>query len=165
MLPSLAPGESQSFSEPYSSLRPADDFWRGGPGFNAFVFDAPERWFERQRLHRHGVHSLKSYTANKANEQLGRQGSFWQDESYDHWVRDIDELERIVNYIRANAVRAGLCDSPRGFHRRSADTSRMARNARLSLSATAALTTTDGSAQLGCSRHCANLRACRDDFA
>jgi REP element-mobilizing transposase RayT len=50
------------------------------------------------------MHSLKSYTANRANELLERQGIFWQDESYDHWVRDIDELERIVNYIRANAV-------------------------------------------------------------
>jgi putative transposase len=58
------------------------------------------------------MHSLKSYTANIANELLGRQGTFWQDESYDHWVRDIDELERIVKYIRANPVKAGLCEKP-----------------------------------------------------
>jgi putative transposase len=58
------------------------------------------------------MHSLKSYTANKANEALNRTGPFWQHESYDHWVRDLDELERIVNYIRANPVRAGLCDKP-----------------------------------------------------
>jgi putative transposase len=58
------------------------------------------------------MHSLKSYTANKANELLGREGSFWQRESYDHWVRDLDELERIVDYIRANPVRAGLCKKP-----------------------------------------------------
>jgi hypothetical protein len=37
----LAPGESQSFSEPYSLAPAGDDFWRGGPGFRAFVFDAP----------------------------------------------------------------------------------------------------------------------------
>jgi putative transposase len=56
------------------------------------------------------MHSLKSYTANKANELLGRQGPFWQHESYDHWVRDLDELDRIVEYIRANPVRARLCE-------------------------------------------------------
>jgi putative DNA methylase len=58
------------------------------------------------------MHSLKSYTANCANQILGRTGRFWQHESYDHWVRDLDELERIVDYIRANPVRAGLCKTP-----------------------------------------------------
>lgn len=54
------------------------------------------------------MHSLKSYTANRANEILRRSGKFWQAESYDHWVRDDDELERIVNYIRGNPVSARL---------------------------------------------------------
>jgi putative DNA methylase len=58
------------------------------------------------------MHSLKSYTANRANEVLGRRGQFWQHESYDHWVRDLEELERIVNYIRRNPVEAGLCGVP-----------------------------------------------------
>ncbi|HTN77601.1 MAG TPA: transposase [Pirellulaceae bacterium] len=59
------------------------------------------------------MHSLKSFTANRANELLGRTGRFWQKESYDHWVRDTEELERIANYIAANPVNAGLCSSPR----------------------------------------------------
>ena len=54
------------------------------------------------------MHSLKSYTANEANKVLKRTGSFWQCESYDHWVRDDSELERIVNYIRGNPVSATL---------------------------------------------------------
>ena len=54
------------------------------------------------------MHSLKSYTANRANEILARPGQFWQHESYDHWVRDANELNRIVRYIVANPVRAGL---------------------------------------------------------
>jgi putative DNA methylase len=58
------------------------------------------------------MHSLKSYTANQANRILGRSGAFWQQESYDHWVRDDDELERIVNYILANPVKAGLVKEP-----------------------------------------------------
>jgi REP element-mobilizing transposase RayT len=58
------------------------------------------------------MHSLKSYTANRANEILRRSGEFWQRESYDHWIRDLDELERIVQYIAANPVKAGLCSKP-----------------------------------------------------
>jgi putative DNA methylase len=54
------------------------------------------------------MHSLKSYSAHEANRVLGRSGSFWQHESYDHWVRDEEELERIVEYIAANPVKAGL---------------------------------------------------------
>lgn len=62
------------------------------------------------------MHSLKSYTAHRANEILGRSGGFWQHESYDHWVRDEGELERIVEYIGANAVNAGLADRPQGWY-------------------------------------------------
>jgi putative DNA methylase len=58
------------------------------------------------------MHSLKSYTANEANRCLGRVGQFWQHESYDHWVRDEDELERIVAYINNNPVKAGLVQQP-----------------------------------------------------
>ena len=58
------------------------------------------------------MHSLKSYTANRANAILGREGRFWQRESYDHWIRDIEELERIVEYVRTNPVAAGLCHAP-----------------------------------------------------
>lgn len=54
------------------------------------------------------MHSLKSYTSKQANKLLGRSGTFWQDESYDHWVRDNEELERIVEYIALNPVKAGL---------------------------------------------------------
>ena len=58
------------------------------------------------------MHSLKSYTANEANKILKRTGQLWQHESYDHWVRDEDELERIVRYIVWNPVKAGLVEKP-----------------------------------------------------
>jgi REP element-mobilizing transposase RayT len=54
------------------------------------------------------MHSLKRYTAQKANLVLGRTGPFWQDESYDHVVRDQEELQRIVHYVLENPVKAGL---------------------------------------------------------
>ena len=55
---------------------------------------------------------LKGTTARRANQILGRTGQpFWQDESYDHWARNGDELNRIVRYIENNPVAAGLTDS------------------------------------------------------
>jgi len=53
-------------------------------------------------------HSLKRHTARKSNDVLGRSGAFWQDESYDHIVRDQAELERIVKYVLYNPVKARL---------------------------------------------------------
>jgi hypothetical protein len=39
---------------------------------------------------------------------LGRTGeAFWQDESFDHRVRDEVELDRIVRYVDQNPVSAG----------------------------------------------------------
>lgn len=61
------------------------------------------------------MHSLKSYTATHANRVLARTGPFWQRESYDHWVRDEEELERIVLYIRGNPVKAGLVREPQDW--------------------------------------------------
>jgi REP-associated tyrosine transposase len=61
------------------------------------------------------MHSLKRYTAGQANSMLGLQGSFWQQESYDHWVRDGDELERIIEYIEENPVKAKLVREPQDW--------------------------------------------------
>ncbi len=59
------------------------------------------------------MQSLKRHTARQANLILGREGAFWQDESYDHVIRDGEEYIRIINYILENPVKAGLvsrCD-------------------------------------------------------
>lgn len=37
-------------------------------------------------------------------------GAFWQDESFDHFPRDADAVERFVRYIEGNPVAAGLCE-------------------------------------------------------
>ncbi len=44
----------------------------------------------------------KGFTARRINRMLGREGSVWQEESYDRLVRDSLELERIGRYIRNN---------------------------------------------------------------
>lgn len=54
------------------------------------------------------IHSINRHTAYECNKRLGKNGEFWQHESYDHWVRDGDELERIIEYVEANPVKAGL---------------------------------------------------------
>jgi putative transposase len=54
------------------------------------------------------LHLLKGRTARYANQRLVRSGKFWQDESYDHFVRDETEFERILWYIVNNPVKAGL---------------------------------------------------------
>ncbi len=53
--------------------------------------------------------SLKGITAKRANAMLGLMGTaFWQEESYDHVVRNEREFESIRRYIEQNPVRAGL---------------------------------------------------------
>jgi REP element-mobilizing transposase RayT len=53
--------------------------------------------------------SLKGITARRANALLGLTGKpFWQEESYDHTVRNEREFERIRAYIEENPVRSGL---------------------------------------------------------
>jgi REP element-mobilizing transposase RayT len=60
--------------------------------------------------------TLKWFTARAGNRILGATGQpFWQDESYDRWVRDEAEFDRIASYIERNPVNAGLCASPEEF--------------------------------------------------
>lgn len=51
--------------------------------------------------------SIKKFTARKANIILGLSGAFWQDESYDHVVRE-NELTAAIHYVLNNPVKAGL---------------------------------------------------------
>jgi type I restriction enzyme R subunit len=58
------------------------------------------------------TYSLNRFTATACNRLLNQRGPFWEHESYDHWVRDQDELDRITAYIEANPVKAGLVKTP-----------------------------------------------------
>ncbi len=57
------------------------------------------------------MHALKSYTANTANRILDRKGQFWQHESYDHVIRNEEELLHYRSYVLNNPVNAKLVDS------------------------------------------------------
>ncbi len=54
----------------------------------------------------------KSFTAHEANRILGRRGGFWQEESFDHLIRNRESFERFVAYVEGNPVAAGLCTRP-----------------------------------------------------
>jgi len=54
--------------------------------------------------------SLKGSTARRCNQLLQRHGTFWQQEYYDHSIRDDHEWQRTVEYIVYNPVAAGLVD-------------------------------------------------------
>jgi putative DNA methylase len=66
------------------------------------------------------LHSWKSFTANKANVLLKRQGVFWQEEYFDRLIRDQKHFETTIYYIENNPVVAGLCQSPTDWHYSSA---------------------------------------------
>src|SRR5215469_9042726 len=68
---------------------------------------------------------LKWSTERRANRILERTGlPFWQDESFDHWIRDEQDFERLVEYVVWNPVAAGLVDSARQWRWSSANGSR-----------------------------------------
>jgi putative DNA methylase len=57
--------------------------------------------------------AVKGYTAREANRLLDREGKhFWQDESFDHWIRSEAEFVKTVRYIERNPVTAGLVSRP-----------------------------------------------------
>jgi REP element-mobilizing transposase RayT len=54
--------------------------------------------------------ALKGFTGKQANKILKRSGPFWQDESYDQWIRDRYHLSSAVRYVELNPVKAGFVD-------------------------------------------------------
>ena len=59
--------------------------------------------------------ALKGFTGHCANGLLGLHGRFWQEESYDHLVRNDDEFDRVRRYIENNPVVAGLATTPEEY--------------------------------------------------
>jgi putative transposase len=57
--------------------------------------------------------NIKGASGRSANAILNRRGkTFWQEESYDHWVRSDRERASIIRYIHHNPVSAGLVNEP-----------------------------------------------------
>jgi REP element-mobilizing transposase RayT len=52
--------------------------------------------------------SWKKFSARQINGVLNERGTLWQEETYDHIVRDTEQLESYRQYIAANPVKARL---------------------------------------------------------
>jgi putative transposase len=62
------------------------------------------------------LHVLKGVTARRGNRLLSRTGlPFWQDETFDHWVRHVGQLLKIRNYIVNDPVKCGLVSRPQDY--------------------------------------------------
>jgi REP element-mobilizing transposase RayT len=57
------------------------------------------------------MQSIKRISARKCNLELNLTGNFWQDESYDRWIRDEKELYYVIRYVLLNPVTAGFEDN------------------------------------------------------
>ena len=58
------------------------------------------------------LYDLKHASSRLVNRALGRRGTLWQNESFDHLVRNAESLERFRGYILRNPSEAGLRDWP-----------------------------------------------------
>jgi REP element-mobilizing transposase RayT len=89
------------------------------PSHYHWLFRPLESWVDgladprtpRERI----TYSVNRFSATRGNRLMQRIGPFWLGESYDHWVQDVDELERIIGYIEVNPVKAGLTQRPEEF--------------------------------------------------
>ena len=63
------------------------------------------------------LQSTKRYSATRINQILNRSGRLWQPGSFDHIVRDRDELSKIREYIQENGVNAGLSPDDYFYYR------------------------------------------------
>ena len=67
------------------------------------------RWWSLAEI----VKGIKSVTARKINQHRRRKGgSIWQDEYYDHVIRDQADFAAELNYLLQNPVKQGLAQPP-----------------------------------------------------
>ena len=67
------------------------------------------------------LHSWKSFTSHEINKRLPiKVVPLWQGESYEHLIRDDEDLHRCCNYTLTNPVNARLCARPEDWQRSSA---------------------------------------------
>lgn len=61
---------------------------------------------------------IKGVSACEINLKREARGAIWQDESFDHIIRNPREFQEKCQYIRDNPARAGLCDAGGGYEAR-----------------------------------------------
>ena len=57
------------------------------------------------------VQAWKSFSAKRANKLLNRSGPFWHKDYFDRFIRDEGHLQRTIEYVENNPVKAGLAST------------------------------------------------------
>ena len=58
------------------------------------------------------VRDWKGYTAHRINRLLGTNGTLWQADYWDRYIRDEEHFRKAIRYIEANPVKAALVHAP-----------------------------------------------------
>ncbi len=58
------------------------------------------------------LRTIKGVSARRINQLSGRRGAIWDEESFDHVLRNDESLEQKREYIIQNPVRRGLVSKP-----------------------------------------------------
>jgi len=93
-------GDALGFFENQRSIQHA---WIVMPNHVHVLFTLSRGWKLDQMMH-----SWKSFTANKINALLGRNGILWQRDYFDRLIRDANHFVNCVRYIRKNPTKAKL---------------------------------------------------------
>ena len=64
----------------------------------------PEAGFDMSRI----MKGTKGVSARKINQHRRKQGTIWQDESWDRIVRDADEFAEMLQYMADNPLKRAL---------------------------------------------------------
>ena len=60
--------------------------------------------------------TLKGGSAHIINVELGRKGKVWSSDYYDKLIRDQEHFDLVYEYIKNNALKAGLADADKRFY-------------------------------------------------
>ncbi len=58
------------------------------------------------------MHSVKSFTSQCVNSELGRRGSLWQSSYHEQGLRSQKAMQAAIEYVHLNPVTAGLVEQP-----------------------------------------------------
>jgi REP element-mobilizing transposase RayT len=58
---------------------------------------------------------IKGASARRVNQVLGSCGPLWQEESFDHVIRNQESMQQKIDYIQQNPVRRGLARVPEEY--------------------------------------------------
>jgi REP element-mobilizing transposase RayT len=61
------------------------------------------------------MRGIKGSSGRRINQQMGRHGAVWQEESFDHVLRCSEGLDAKVEYVLQNPVRRGLVNDWRQY--------------------------------------------------